>query len=327
MKRSAFCATVAWMLAAPACLAHESLPASLTLTQVQAQDYDVDWRLPALEGRAPAITPRFPDGCKADSAPIERSAPGARVLHWRLRCVHDLALGVRIEFDGLQASVVNVLAQLVMADGRHWSALASGRSPSLELGKAEGQLDVGGYFALGVSHILSGVDHLLFVLCLVLLVPGRMALLRTVSAFTLAHSATLALAALGVLHVPQAPVEASIALSIVFLARELARPAGATLARRWPALLAFGFGLLHGLGFAGALAEVGLPAGDIPLALLLFNLGVEAGQLAFVLVVSVLLLGWRRSTSLRLERLCAYGVGGVAAFWTLQRLVPILGLA
>ncbi|MES2047474.1 MAG: HupE/UreJ family protein, partial [Pseudomonadota bacterium] len=171
---------------------------------------------------------------------------------------------------------------------------------------------------------------LLFVFCLMLLVPNLLALLKTITAFTLAHSLTLALAALQLVQVPQPPIEASIALSILFLARELSRrnsAAGTAIQRPWA--VAFAFGLLHGFGFAGALSEVGLPQGDIPQALLLFNLGVEAGQLAFVLGAFPLLLLLRclqRLSSRWLGALPVYAVGAVSGFWFLQRMVPIFGL-
>jgi hydrogenase/urease accessory protein HupE len=182
----------------------------------------------------------------------------------------------------------------------------------------------GAYLKLGIEHILSGVDHLLFVLALLMLCRGTMQLVKTITAFTVAHSITLALATLGIVQVPQRPVEAVIALSIVFVASEIAHEgqgrAGWT--RRWPWLVAFSFGLLHGFGFAGALREVGLPEQAIPLALLCFNLGVEVGQLTF-LAVALPLLAWLRRSALAQTawawRLPAYGIGCVAAFWTIER--------
>ncbi len=305
--------------------AHESMPASLTLNEVQENVFDVDWRIPATQGNAPALMPQFPTHCSVERGPVERLAPAARLVYWRLHCKQDLANGARIGIDGLPATMVNVQVQLTMADGRRWSQLASPRSPHVVLG-AE-RVKLAAYFRLGVEHILTGIDHLLFLLCLVVLVPARWRLLQTITAFTLAHCATLALATLGLIHIPSAPVEACIALSIVLLAREIMQPATAgTMARRQPWLLAFGFGLLHGLGFAGGLADVGLPSGEVIQALLLFNFGVEAGQLAFVLAVLLLLLGLRmRPLAMRrAEHACAYGVGTVAMFWLLQRLTPIL---
>ena len=184
----------------------------------------------------------------------------------------------------------------------------------------------GGYFMLGVEHILFGIDHLLFVLALVLIVRGVGLLVKTITAFTVAHSITLALATLGVVHVPSAPVEAVIALSIVFVASEILRSRRGErgLTERAPWLVAGTFGLLHGFGFAGALSEVGLPANDIPLALLFFNLGVEAGQLAFVVVALGVIALLRR---IRLPEwapiLPPYAIGSVAMFWVIERTAAI----
>jgi hydrogenase/urease accessory protein HupE len=181
------------------------------------------------------------------------------------------------------------------------------------------------YLGLGVEHILFGVDHLLFVLCLLLLVREIRKLLATVTAFTLAHSITLAAATLGFVRVPAAPVEATIALSIVFLARELSRGEHlrSAVTRSYPWLVAFSFGLLHGLGFAGALAEVGLPQREIPLALFAFNVGVELGQLAFIATVLFLVRGFRL-LPLRMPSwssvAAGYAIGSVAAFWVFARL-------
>ncbi len=320
----------AWLcLATAPAPAHESLPASLRVIEVAPQRYDVSWRVPATQGKAPAIAPVFPADCVADGEIAERSTPGARLQHWRLRCGASLARGVMLPIAGLAATMVNVQVQLTMQDGRHWSALASPRAPGVALGTlATRQVALGGYFLLGVEHILSGIDHLLFVFCLLLLVPQRWRLVQTITAFTAAHCLTLALAALDVVVLPAPPVEASIALSIVFLAREVLRPAGqGSLMRRAPWLVAFGFGLLHGLGFAGALADIGLPQGEVVQALLLFNLGVEAGQLAFVLAASLLLAAlrqWRALPLRRIEQACAYGVGAVATVWLAERVIVVL---
>ena len=182
------------------------------------------------------------------------------------------------------------------------------------------------YTWLGIEHILLGIDHLLFVLALLLIVNGKRRLLWTITAFTIAHSLTLAGATLGIVQIPQKPVEAVIALSILFLAMEIVhgqrgRPGAAA---RWPWLVAFVFGLLHGFGFAGALAEVGLPQQAIPLALVFFNVGVELGQLLFV--AAVLLLGWllhqlKQPKLLdRAELVAVYSIGGLASFWLIERI-------
>jgi hydrogenase/urease accessory protein HupE len=221
--------------------------------------------------------------------------------------------------------MVDVLVRISLTDGRVVSRLLRPDAPSFVFGKETAGPAAGGYFVLGVEHILSGIDHLLFVLALVLIVRGVGLLVKTITAFTIAHSITLALATLGFVKVPSAPVEAVIALSIVFVAAEIvrARRGEHGLTERAPWLVAGTFGLLHGFGFAGALAQVGLPQNDIPLALLFFNLGVEAGQLAFVAAVLAVLALVRRAniTFPRWTPLVPpYAIGSIAMFWVIQRL-------
>jgi hydrogenase/urease accessory protein HupE len=227
--------------------------------------------------------------------------------------------------------MTDVLVRIQFLDGRVQTELLKPTQPALVVAERTSAWDVAGtYFALGVEHILTGVDHLLFVLGLMLIVKSGARLLKTVTAFTVAHSITLALATLGIVHVPQAPVEAVIALSIVFVANETAQrqrrdtgdatSPGFTARRPW--LVAFVFGLLHGFGFAGALAEVGLPQVDIPLALLTFNVGVEAGQLSFIAAVLVVMaiarrIGWRGPHWL--APLPSYAIGTLAMFWVIRR--------
>jgi hypothetical protein len=182
---------------------------------------------------------------------------------------------------------------------------------------------------MGTIHILEGFDHLLFLLTLLLIVTGIWPLLKTVTAFTVAHSLTLALATLGVVNIPPAPTEAVISLSIVLLAVEVVRKSAGelTLVERYPWLIAFTFGLVHGLGFAGALSEIGVPQNEVPLALLMFNVGVETGQVIFVVAVSLLLAGLHKlhsQAALTVARAAPYAIGGLAAFWTIQRVGAFL---
>jgi len=308
--------------------AHENLTALLTIEQRAPVTFEATWRVPAVQGAgAPDIVPRFPADCETLGRHEEVMAIGARVQHFSLRCARRLAAGSRIQFDGLAATNVDALVRLERMDGSSESLIARPRAPSVELGAVR-RIDVAGYFALGVEHILTGVDHLLFIFCLVLLVRGVRPLVMTVTAFTVAHSITLALATLGWLQVAPAPVEATIALSILFLARELALPESAGAARRWPWIVAFCFGLLHGLGFAGALAEVGLPHDAVALALLLFNLGVEAGQLLFVgaLLGAIALMAHARIEWPRWSiAVPAYAAGTISGFWWLQRMAAAVG--
>jgi hydrogenase/urease accessory protein HupE len=236
--------------------------------------------------------------------------------------------GKRIEFVGLQATITDVLVRTQMLDGTHSTTLVRPSKPWVEIAAARGPLAVAGAFLKhGVEHILFGYDHLLFVFALMLIVQSRRVLLITITSFTIAHSITLALATLGAVHVPTPPVEAAIALSILLLACEIIRleHGQMSLTAKWPWAVAFSFGLLHGFGFASALTDIGLPKGDIPLALFTFNLGVELGQLAFIGVVfSVLTLAKRiRLASVIGQRAlpaATYMIGILGAFWFIERL-------
>lgn len=310
--------------------AHENLPATLIVQELRAGEFEVRWRVPQTQGAAPAIQPEFPADCVQMGSWAEVSAPGARLRHSQWRCAQGLRGGATVTIDGLGATSVDTLVQVQYADGGRVSAIARPRAPTVMLAQEKAQgIALQGYSLLGVEHILSGIDHLLFVLCLTMLVPHVRGLVKTITAFTVAHSVTLALAALEWVHVPQPPVEATIALSILFLTRELARRGqGAGMAAKRPWAVAFVFGLLHGFGFAGALAEVGLPQGDIPAALFLFNVGVEAGQLGFVALAYPALLLLRRMEQgwpAWAPMVPVYAVGSVAAFWWLQRMLVVVG--
>jgi hydrogenase/urease accessory protein HupE len=231
-----------------------------------------------------------------------------------------------IEMGGLPATQTDALVRVELLDGTVWNARLTPWAQRAEVAARAGLREVAAtYFALGVEHILLGIDHLLFVLALLLLVRGPMRMVATVTAFTVAHSVTLGAATLGFVRAPSTVVETIIALSILFLAAELARGERAvtpTLAVRFPWIVAFAFGLLHGFGFAGALADIGIPAQSVPSALLFFNLGVEAGQLLFVAAVLGVTELWRRGGGFapRAWRAAtAYGIGSVAAFWAIER--------
>lgn len=397
---------------AGAAIAHEVRPAYLELTERAPREFDVFWKVPALGGvplageemphERPAMAveaisgPRtMPCGCPAPTAaqlsrgvlPIHPSLPadaqmlapprverlqGAELRRWTIRTGPHGLNGWEVRVHGLEATMVDVLVRIQLADGRVVSRMLRPDAPSFTFSPEVAGPAAGGYFVLGVEHILLGIDHLLFVLALVWIVRGVGLLVKTITAFTVAHSITLGLATLGVVNVPSAPVEAVIALSIVFVAAEILRlgprpvpghsasddkgaveqdssaapavVAAATgdrsrsapsLTARAPWLVAGVFGLLHGFGFAGALNEVGLPANDIPLALLWFNVGVEAGQLVFVAAVLGLLAAGRQvvrllnpsmlnpqlSTTLRL--LPPYAIGSVAMLWVIERTLAI----
>jgi hydrogenase/urease accessory protein HupE len=312
------------LMAAQGTSAHEVRPAFLELHETAANQFLMTWKVPALGDFRLSIAPRLPASCQLVGEPTAMQGGGAFIEHGRVNCALGLA-GQTIAIDRLDATMTDVLVRIQTADGTVRSARLTPSSPSFIVPAHAGPLLVlSAYIGLGIEHILLGVDHLLFVLCLLLLVRGIHNLLATVTAFTLAHSITLTAATLGFIRVPVAPVEATIALSIVFLATELVRGgARRSVARSYPWLVAFTFGLLHGLGFAGALAEVGLPQGEIPLALFAFNVGVELGQLAFVAAV-LSLMRFARLVPLRLPawgpRAVGYMIGPVAAFWMIVRL-------
>jgi hydrogenase/urease accessory protein HupE len=253
---------------------------------------------------------------------------GITVQRWRIRVPQGLD-GKAIFFSQLSETRIDVLARLVRLDGTVQLERILPVNPSFVARPSPGRLDVvTTYTILGIEHILAGFDHLLFVLALVLLVQGTRRLLVTITAFTAAHSLTLAGATLGWVQVPGPPVEASIALSIVFVASEIVhlRQGRYSVTQHYPWVVAFTFGLLHGFGFAGALAEVGLPQSSIPIALLFFNVGVEIGQLLFVAaVLAVIAVGWRAGQRLRMSppewlwRIAPYGIGALASFWLVER--------
>jgi len=315
------------LLASPVARAHEIRPALLDITEAPGGAIQVVWKVPTRGNRALALTPVFPEHWQQLALPSERTVPGAWIQHSTWKSEGRPLVGQAIEIAGLSALQTDVLLRIALADGTAHSAILRPSDPSFVVPAIASKGEVAGsYWRMGLSHILEGVDHLLFLLALLLIVSGFWKLLQTVTAFTLAHSLTLALATLGFVHLPPAPTEAVIALSILFLAAEIVRKhQGKTvLTERRPWLVAGAFGLFHGLGFAGALSEVGVPAHEVPLALLMFNVGVETGQVIFVVAaVGVLAaLGRLPLTAPRgAWRLAPYSIGAVAAFWTIQRVV------
>jgi hydrogenase/urease accessory protein HupE len=307
--------------------AHEARPAYLEITETAPGRYEVLWRTPLLSGMRLPVLLRFPGEVRNLTEPAVREFPDSLVER-RLIEVNEGLAGKRIDFAGLQATITDVLVRTQMRDGSYSTTLVRPSRPWIEIAAQRGPLAVAGaYLMHGVEHILFGFDHLLFVLALILIVRSGRVLLVTITAFTIAHSITLSLATLGVVQVPGPPVEASIALSILLLAYEITRlqHGQASLTARWPWLVAFSFGLLHGFGFASALSHIGLPQGDIPLALLAFNIGVEIGQLIFIgFVLAVLACVKRINLPPALERYTlpasTYAIGSVAAFWFIERL-------
>ena len=323
---------VSLIVTAPA-LADDFRPAYLQITQDDATTYDVLWKVPALgEDAVLKVRPEFPPGTNRLTQQRRSYANGVAVQRWRIRAPGGLE-GKTIAFPGLSETRIDVLARLARADGTVQLERILPSDPEFLVQASPGAFEVvQTYTVLGIGHILTGFDHLCFVLALVMIVGFNRRLIWTVTAFTAAHSITLALATLGVIHVPRSPVEATIALSIVFVASEIVqqRRGREGLATRKPWLVAFAFGLLHGLGFAGALAEIGLPTNSIPLALLFFNIGVEIGQLLFIAAVfgafQLLLLAAANRVDLKRAAIVpAYLIGGIASYWTIERTISFWG--
>ena len=314
--------------------ADELRPGYLELRETASSTYEMTFKVPAQgEGLRLGIYVRLP-GDVRDVVPRRAQFIGGAFVERRTFQRTGGLAGAVIAIDGLSATSTDVLVRIESLAGTTQTERLSPTRTELVVQAAPSAGEVAKtYFVLGVEHILTGFDHLFFVLALVLLVRTWRRVALTVTAFTIAHSITLAGATLGLVNVPSPPVEASIALSIVLVATEIvhARRGRPSLTARWPWLVAFGFGLLHGFGFAGALAEVGLPKHAIPVALLFFNLGVEIGQLAFVAVVLALIATIARLASSRYEprRVAglmdgldigtAYAIGSIAAFWLIAR--------
>ena len=305
-------------------VAHEVRPALLNISEVSANTFLVRWKVPAMGNQRLAIDPIFIEGCTASDDQVNGFAEGASVRSWHVTCT-DLA-DSDIGFSNLSSTMIDVLVQITFLDGRYYTGMVRPSAPVFHVPDRDSEASVlGSYLALGVEHIIFGWDHLLFVVGMVLLVTNFKRLIWTITGFTVAHSVTLALAMLNVIRVPGPPVEALIALSIVFLAVEVVRykqTGVETLAIRAPWLVSMLIGLVHGLGFAGALSEFGLPAHAKFLSLFGFNLGVEIGQLAFVTVLLVAAAGIRR-TSKQLVPLAqtaaTWSIGVCGAFWLVER--------
>jgi hydrogenase/urease accessory protein HupE len=305
--------------------ADEIRPGYLELTETRENIFSVVWKVPAKNNKKLGLQAWLPDNCVDITQANAQFVNGAYIQRW----ITDCKLGLfnqSIQIKGLSSTVTDVLLRLEFLDGTSRSVLLTPAEDRYLVPEIASSLQVvRTYTWLGITHILGGLDHLLFVFALLLIVRQVRQLLWTITAFTLAHSITLAGATLGLVHVPQKPVEAVIALSILFLAVEIVhgkrgRPGAAA---RWPWLVAFIFGLLHGFGFAGALAEVGLPQQAIPLALIFFNVGVELGQLLFITVA--LGLGWllhqfkHPKLMNYAETVVLYGIGSLSAFWLIER--------
>jgi hydrogenase/urease accessory protein HupE len=339
MRRLAILLGILGALFGHSALSDEIRPGYLEMRQTASDTYSLLFKIPALgDDLRLAIYVRLPEGTSNVTPPQARFTGGAYIERRTIRRSGGFT-GQTIAIEGLSGTFTDVLVRIESLGGATQTDRLSTAKTAFVVRAAPGSPEVAAtYLRLGIEHILFGFDHLLFVLALVILVRDWRRVALTVTAFTVAHSITLAAATLGLVNVPGPPVEAAIALSIVLVAVEIvnARRGTPSLSARWPWLVAFCFGLLHGFGFAGALAEVGLPHHAIPIALLFFNLGVEIGQLVFVAVVLAVGDLFRRAIALRLEPtpvqrsvnqldvIAAYAIGAVAAYWLIERTFAFL---
>ena len=315
--------------------AHALEPAFLELQPIGQAEWRVTWRKPRVGGQPMEIEAVLPEGCTPRKGPTPAFDGRAFLSGWIATCERGLA-GGEIRIEGLERTRTDVLVRYSLEGASPAATRLTAAAPAFTVPEDPGALGIlASYATLGVDHILKGIDHLVFVLMLLLLIRDWRTLLGAATAFTAAHSLSLAAATLGWIIVPPPPVEAVIALSIAFLAAELLHPPGEEkrLTERYPWVVAFAFGLLHGLGFARALLDIGLPEGDVPLALLAFNLGVEAGQILFIAAVLALGVAVARFyPAVRAAftpgalglRTTAYAVGTLAAFWVVQRMAEFV---
>jgi hydrogenase/urease accessory protein HupE len=330
IARLAWCAASV-VLAVSVASAHEARPAYLEVTETTPGQYSVLWRTPTLAGMQLPVALRLPDGVRNLREPGVETLADSLVERRFVEAGPGGLAGTRIEFSGLQMTIADVLVRVDLLDGRKWTAIAHPSQPWVAIAASQTWVGVATtYVAQGIRHILLGTDHMLFVLGLLLLVADRWMLLKTVTAFTVAHSITLAIATLGYADVPVLPLNAAIASSILFLGCEIVRSGrgetSSTLRHPWA--VAFAFGLLHGFGFASALTGAGLPSQELPLALVGFNVGVELGQLGFIALILALERSFR-ILEVRwppwVQALPAYTVGSLGAFWTVQRVALMFG--
>ena len=319
-----FFALAALALAGPA-RADELRPGYLELTQQDAWQWKMVWKAPILGGLATRARPHIPDFC-TQSPPQARLENASLVATSTLTCSKELA-GSKVGIAGMDGAFTDALLRIAPLGRPVQATRLTPHDAMVEVATVPDSWQVArSYLVLGVEHILEGYDHLLFVIALVLLLAQPLVVVKAATAFTLAHTITLAGSTLGLFGLPQAPVEALVALSIIFLAVEIVKqdPGNPRLSERIPWVIAFGFGLIHGFGFAGALREIGLPEGDVPVALLTFNVGVELGQLLIIslCLTAIALLRRFKPPALRPATLAAtYAIGITASFWFIERML------
>lgn len=328
MKRSMTLVILVALLAAVPAAAHESRPGYLEFTEISTDRYDILWKQPARGDMILRMDPVLPDTCARAGKGKQDLTPGALMTRATMDCEGGLR-GKTVRIDGLETTLTDVMVRVYHEDGSEETHLLRPTSTSVTISGSSRGERAASYLRLGIQHILMGVDHLLFVLGLLLIVQNRWMLIKTITSFTLAHSITLAIATLGYASAPLPPLNAAIALSILFLGPEIVRTwrGETSFTIRHPWIVAFVFGLLHGFGFATGLTAMGLPGKEIPLALLLFNVGVELGQIGFVILVLLLERSFRTLEILWprwAQALPGYTVGTLGAYWTIQRTVILV---
>lgn len=311
--------------------AHRFAPTLLQLVELGPGSYNVVWKTPAQATSPVPLTPAWPEACIVASASPAQPEGTGLVTSLQLRCAGLEAAGLvgqTLGVNGLAANQATVMLMLTLLDGRQYQQVLNPEQPRFTVPEEPGAGRVmKDYTLLGIDHIWTGIDHLLFVFGLLLLVGSNVRLLWTITAFTVGHSVTLSLVTLGFFDYPVALVEFTIAVSIFWLAVALTQSGKRSLFRRHPWWLAGGFGLLHGMGFAGALAETGLPAGNVPLALLFFNIGIELGQIAFILLALLVWQSLRRVVGqwqTQLRPIPIYILGALSAMWCIERGLEVL---
>lgn len=321
-------ALCAWMTHATTARAHTFSPSLLAIHELPAGAADVMLKTPRLRVMGADVRPELPASCRALGAPTTEDTESAVTLRWRVDCGADRLSGRRIGVAGLATANTNALIRVELADGRMVQRVVTIDSPSFVVpAPPPARAVASDYGRLGMVHVFGRLDRLVFVLGLLLLVPSTLPLLQTLAAFTVGHSVTLAAAALGLVVLPPRPVELVVAVTMLVLATELAREPSRTLIRRFPWIMGFSFGLLHGLGFAAALCESGLPPNDASLAVLSFNVGIELAQLSFVclaLTTLCLLRAIPRTYPVWARQLPLYVMGSLAAFWCFERASALL---
>jgi hydrogenase/urease accessory protein HupE len=315
--------------------AHEMRPAYLEIKETEPGTYDVLWKVPAKGRMRLGLYVRFSEDTENLSEPIASIQGGAYIERYKIYREGGLA-DTEIYIDGLRSTLTDVLVRFQGLDGSTQVQRLSPERPSFTVKAKPSSGEVAKtYTVLGIQHIWKGIDHLLFVACLMMVAGTRRRLLITITGFTIAHSITLVLSTLDVVRLPVAPVEAVIALSILFLAVEIAKGRKDSLTYRYPIAVSASFGLLHGFGFAAVLTQIGLPQQDVPVSLLFFNVGVEVGQILFVVGVIAIVSFARKvhalapilqhSTTARLQRCAAYIIGSFASFWMIERIRAFWG--